>query len=172
MKKRIIGLAVPIAVAAALFTAASALAEVGSYQPAQAGCLNNRIVVSSPLMDAVPVSYGPNVVVVGASHTQWVAYRAYFYRIESNQWFAGSWKIRQTSDDGFSSLLGTSWFDWNAQGWQDGSTTFSVPAPGTYRVYAYYYWYADQYVGSGLIGGYLPVEDYDHAQTDPSVCRF
>src|SRR5204862_2529446 len=96
MSKRL-GMAafVPIAIAAALFAAGTAGAETGNYQPASAGCVNGKIIVSSPLMDSVSLSYGQNVVVIGSSHTQWVAYRAWVYHIQSGQWIPGPWKARQ-----------------------------------------------------------------------------
>jgi hypothetical protein len=177
MKKRIgIGLLLPIAVAAALLTAgasSAATGTIGSYQPAQASCLNGRILVTSPLMDSVPVSYGSNVIVIGSSHTQWVAYRAWVYHVESRQWIAGSWKARQAGNDGYSSLFDGSWYDYNARGWAGSSTDFTINLRGTYYVYVQYYWFADQYVGAGSDGGFISVNDYNNGGLGTTAaCQF
>jgi hypothetical protein len=162
-------------VAVALLAAGAASAAtgtIGSYQPAEASCLNGRIIVTSPAMNSVPVSYGANVIVIGSSHTQWVAYRAWVYHVESRQWIAGSWKARQTGDDGYSSLFDSRWYDYNARGWAGGSTEFTPALHGTFYVYVQYYWFADQYVGAGSDGGFISVHDYSGGLGMTAACVF
>lgn len=165
MKKRIgVGILLPVVAVmlVCVAPAGAASGQTGSYVAAQATCLDGHILITAPLMESVPVSYGSNVLVIGSSHTQWVAYRAWVYHAESRQWAAGPWKARQVNDDGWDVLRGDSWYDYNARGWSTSNTDFTVNLHGTYYVYVQYYWFADQYVGAGSDGGYIPVNDYNN----------
>lgn len=177
MKKRIsVGILIPLVIAAALLTAAPASAAwgtTGSFQYAEGGCMGNRLFVTAPLMNAVPVSPGGNVIVIGSSHNQWVAYRAWVYHYESGQWNAGSWKAHQVGDDGYSSLFGDSWYDYDTRSWQGGTTNFTLNSRGTYAVYVQYYWFADQFVGAGGHGDFIGVSDYNSGALGmQTVCRY
>jgi hypothetical protein len=129
--------------------------------------------VTAPQMQALPVSLGSNVIVIGPSHTQWVAYRAWVYHVESRQWIPGPWKAREATDDGWSGLFSDSWYDFSARGWATGTTTFNINSAGTYWAYAEYYWYADQYVGAGGHGEFVALNDYNSGRLGTSnTCRF
>ena len=124
-------------------------------------------------MRALPVSLGGNVIVLGPSHTQWVAYRAWVYHVESRQWIPGPWKARQTTDDGWGAMFDDSWYDYGSRSWHGGATHFDINSSGTYYAYAEYYWFADQFVGAGGDGGFLSVHDYNSGRLPVTgVCQF
>lgn len=153
--------------------ASAAWGTVGGLQASEANCFNGQITVNAPHMKAVPVSLGGNVVVLGPSHTQWVAYRAWVYHVESRQWIAGSWKARQATDDGWASMFDDRWYDYNSRSFQSGATSFTINRAGTYYAYAQYYWFADQYVGAGGDGGFVGMHDYNTGRLAmASTCQF
>ncbi len=165
-----------IVAAVVLVTAAPASAAwgtIGPYQPAEASCLNGQIIVAAPHLRALPVSPAGNVIVIGPSHTQLVAYRAWVYHVESRQWIPGSWKARQATDDGWAAMFDDSWYDYGSRNWQSGATHFNVNSSGTYYAYAEYYWFADRFVGAGGAGGFLDVHDYNSGRLAvAATCRF
>ena len=161
-----VGLALLILVAANA-PAAAATGQVGAHDRAQATCdaLRSRLLVHLPQVGSVPVSQ-PNIVTIGGwtgggNHPQWVGVRVWLLKWDP---VAARWAYTDQNRDGLydrgpllqtqvlsdMNVLGSSW--WNADARRPlavGDTQFAISYAGYFKLNVEYFWYADQYVGSG-----------------------
>lgn len=127
----------------------------------------NRVIVQPPTMSSSVVQGGGTFTVGGGYygggyHVQHVGYRAYLYRWNGSAWtytgVAGGLHTGQTAD----ALQPVGWSDGN------GSSVFSTPGHGYYKVYLRFYWYADSQSAGGSASGWSNV----YEQGRQSYCAF
>lgn len=173
------GLAAVLTLGVAAGPVAAASGSVGSHSRAQVTCdaLSAKLLVHLPMVASVPVNTG-NVFTVGGwtgggTHPQLVGVRAWLTRWDAAN---GRWAYTDQNRDGYydaspllqitvlsdGNLFDSNW--WNADARRPmavGDTLFGIRTTGYYKVYVEYFWYADQYVGSG----YDLLDSIDHYYT-------
>jgi hypothetical protein len=160
-------LAALLTMTAAAGPAAAATGNVGSHSRAQVTCdaLDAKLLVHLPMVASVPLTSG-NIVTIGGwtgggNHPQLVGVRAWLLRWDAAN---GRWAYTDQNRDGYydasplltitvlsdGNLFDSDW--WNATARRPMSasdTLFGIRTTGYYKVNVEYFWYADQYVGSG-----------------------
>ena len=138
---------------------AAAAGHVGDYSPVQTTCFHDRLLVTSPNMNATlpnPLLAADGSLIFNPN--QWVAFRPHVARWTGTGWAhyaSGSWKAVQSNPSG---ITVDSWFIYDAGGWGGGGTEFPVSEHGAYAVYAEYYWWGvDGLVDSGYDNAFTPL---------------
>jgi hypothetical protein len=173
------GLATLLTMTVAAGPAAAATGQWGTHSRADVTCdaLPAKLLVHLPMVASVPIS-SPNVVTIGGwtgggNHPQLVGVRAWLLRWDGAN---GRWAYTDQNRDGYydatalftntvlsdGNLFGGNW--WNATArrpFAAGDTLFDIRTTGYYKVNVEYFWYADQYVGSG----YDLLDSIDHYTT-------
>jgi hypothetical protein len=130
------------AAVAAPSAAQAASGRTGWYSGVQVTCMGNHIIVTGPSMAPAYDYLWINGALI-VNPTQQVGYRAHVAKLVGNTW------VRQASGP-----LVTRWVNADGSGALD-STWFRIYQPGRYKVYAQYFWYANQYFPySGSDGPY------------------
>ena len=112
--------------------AGAATGRIGNYWGVQVTCSGNRIIVTGPSMTpAYDILWVSGNMILNPS--QQVAYRAHVAKLVNGTWVrvaSGAWVSKWVTE---------------ADGGSLNSTWFTVSQAGRYKVYAEYYWYANQY---------------------------
>ena len=174
-------LAAAVTATALAGSAAAATGQWGAHGRADVTCdaLPGKLLVHLPMVASVPLTSG-NVFTIGGwtgggNHPQLVGVRVWLLRWDATN---GRWAYTDQNRDGYydvtalftnTVLSDGNVFDSNASWWNatarrplaSGDTLFGIRTSGYYRVNVEYFWYADQYVGSG----YDVLASVDHYST-------
>ena len=151
-----------VPVAAALAFAAPANARL--VNPVEATCWPGRIFVTMPAMEPVNSGWfvGPGGTIT-IDPPQWVRFRVHITRFNGTRWTivaSGSWLAREVNVAGGGGL-DDRWLNLSTNQWGTGTTTFNVKPGNTFRIWAEYYWYGNQFYAPGQYSDYTPLHfDY------------